>query len=256
MAADIYAHPVSYDILATPGTAAEVDVIRRIAAARGFGPGKGLWLEPACGTGRYMRVLAARGQRIAGFDLSAAMVDYARRTLERRGLAPRTRVFRADMCDFSRKIRPASVDFAFNTYSSIRHITDGRGLARHLREMAGVLRDGGAYLVGLDFHRPGTGTEEDVWIASRGRRRVTQMVNYLPPAPGQRIETAVSHVMIERPRGVEHLDLLYELRTYTEREWLAALGRSPLKRAASLDMRGRPRDGRDLPYQYELLIKR
>jgi len=112
--------------------------------------------------------------------------------------------------------------------------------------------------VGLDLHRPEVEPREDVWTAARGPCRVTQVVNYLPPptrGPSARIETVLSHLMVDRPRGVTHHDARYRLRTYTEAQWRRQVARSPLRRAAVLDATGRPRADRDLPYQLEILVR-
>ena len=60
----LYDDPAVYDILHTPGTAREIDVLEFIEATCGQ-PG-GRWYEPACGTGRYLRVAAGRGRRVGG----------------------------------------------------------------------------------------------------------------------------------------------------------------------------------------------
>ena len=48
----------------------------------------------------------------------------------------------------------------------------------------------------------------------------------------------------------------YDLRTYTERQWVSLLNRSPFGRAAVLDRNGRDRGDRTLPYQLEVLAAR
>ncbi|MBC8425392.1 class I SAM-dependent methyltransferase [bacterium] len=141
------------DILATPGTAAEADVLERIY--RCFGPpgapgrSSTVCLEAACGTGRYLRVLAGRGWRVLGFDSSAAMIAYARDTLRRRGLSRRAHVFRARLADFSSFVTPGSVHLAFIPDNSLRHLgSDREGLA-HFEGVARCLVPGGLYVVGL-----------------------------------------------------------------------------------------------------------
>lgn len=252
----VYDHPIWYDILATPGTSREVDVLQAIARRCGCGGANELWLEPACGTGRYLRVLAGRGQRVQGFDLAEPMIDYASSSLSKRRLGRRAKVFRADMADFESHLEPGSVDFAFNTFSSIRHLQSDRQLIAHLTQMSRVLRPDAVYLVGHSLHRSGQPSEEDVWIAQRGRCRITLMQNYLPPEPGtsgNRTETVICHMMIEKPSGVTHLDEVYRLRTYTQQQWLKVLSATPLRRLQVLDASGRPGENRDLPYQYEVL---
>ena len=60
---DWYRLPAWYDILHAAGTAEEVDGLEAIASrwVRPASRGPMRWLEPACGTGRYLRVIAGRG---------------------------------------------------------------------------------------------------------------------------------------------------------------------------------------------------
>lgn len=256
-----YAAPHLYDILVTPGTAAEADVLETVVRRLGRVPdGRLLWLEPACGPGRLLRVLAGRGHRVVGFDINPAMVADARARLRRRGLARRARILEGDLVDCGGLLPPGSADAAFTTDNSLRHLTDDRGMHDHFAGIARLLKPGGVYVVGISLTRPGgEPPEEDVWTAARGRCRVTQVVNYLPPGEGgagPRFERVVSHLMVTRPRGVEHLDHVYDLRTYSPRQWESLVGRSALQRIASLDRDGLPRGRRDLLYQYEVLAPR
>jgi len=283
----LYADPLVYDVLVTPGTARELDVLERIArrwagrerpAAGGRGPegGRGRardrarsaapqrWLEPACGTGRYVRLIAARGRRVTGFDASPAMVAYARDTLRRRRLSGRAEVYVADLADFAGRLPPGardrSFDFAYIPDNSIRHLDGDRAVLAHFGQVARALRPGGAYAVGLSLSRYGEEPpDEDVWTGTRGRCRVRQIINYLPPdgdGPGARRERVIVHLVIERPRGPEHVDAAYDLRRWDERQWDALVRRSDLRRVASLDAGGRPLDGRRVPYQWEILAPR
>lgn len=256
-----YDDPVVYDILAAPGTAAELDVLDAIVAIWSvLEDGPRLWLEPACGTGRCLREWAARGRRAVGFDVSAAMASHARRRLHRRGLAAGVEVLVADMADCGDLLPPGGVDVAYLPDNSFRHLPDDRAARAHLDGMARLLRPGGVYVLGLSLTSPqGEPPDEDVWTASRGGIRVTQVVNYLPPGPdgiGPRLERVISHLVVSRAGVEEHRDHVYDLRTYTPRQWDALLGRSGLRRLASLDRLGTPRAGRDLPYQLEVLARR
>ncbi len=251
--AGLYADASVYDILQTPGTAAEVDGFERVEAAWGGASGRAdrLWFEPACGTGRYLRVAAGRGRRVGGYDRDPGMVAYAARRL---GPVVRT----ADMTDpMVPGVRPGAVSFAFNPVNTIRHLPDDAAVLAHLAQVAWLLAAGGLYVVGIsltdyDWLEP----EEDLWEAARGRCRVSQLVNYLPPEPGTpraRLETVVSHLTITRPGGVEHRDDHYDLRTYDARQWRRLVERSALRRVASCDGEGQPLAGRRLPYQLEVL---
>lgn len=265
----LYADPKIYDILYTPGTWRELDVLERIERKyarrdkRPLPPDR-LWFEPACGSGRYLRTAAARGRRTAGFDRDEAMLRYICERQPRRS-APPPLVFQADMADFQSAaqaagIRPASVAFAFNPVNSIRHLENDRELLCHLEQMAALLKPDAIYIVGIsltdyDLLLP----EEDTWIGTRGRCRVTQLVNYLPPEPGTeraRNERVISHLTIDRPGGTEHLDAVYDLRCYNRRQWQALVARSALKWAGSFTARGGPLPSVPQAYQWEVLVRR
>jgi len=258
-----YPAPAIFDVLNSPGTGREVDILERIAGLHGCldADGPALWLEPACGTGRYLRSLLRRGHRVAGFDLDSAMLDYARRRRDMDGAV----LFQADMTDFlgqARKagIAPRSVDVAFNPVNSLRHLAGDDAVISHLDGMARLLKPRGISIVGLSLaDYRWLEAEEDLWTGARGRIRVSQLVNYLPPEPGTeraRSETVISHLTIERPRGTKHLDHRYDLRTYDARQWADLIDGTSLRIVASYDAAGRPLDGRLLPYQLEVLTRR
>lgn len=251
----LYADPVLYDILYTPGTAAEIDALEKVEKAMTAGPlpeGR-LWLEPACGTGRYLRTAARRGRRCLGFDRDALQLDYARS--RQPGLTP-IRYHLADMVEFRSHcdLSPGVVDFAFNPVNSLRHLSTDSDMLAHFQQMAEVLKPGAVYVVGISFlDEDGMLPEEDLWEARRGTCQVSQLVNYLPPVSGNRIEKVISHLTVTRPRGTEHFDDSYDLRTFTHDQWRDLIGSSALGHLGSFDAKGRPTDRSDLPYQLEVL---
>lgn len=243
-----YREPALYDVVNTPGTAAEVDALERIA--RRFGPPPPWrWLEPACGTGRYLRVLRGRGHDVTGHDPLPEMVDYARRRLSR--WADR---WRLDRCGFTDPL-PAGPphDVAFCPVNSLRHLPDDQSLHTHLAQMRGQLVPGGIYVVGLDLHHAEVVPDEDVWEGRRGRLRVCQVIQYLPPVAGSRVEEVIVEMMVGRPRGTAHHSWRYSLRTYTEAQWCEALRDAGWRRLATCDARGHP-VGPDLRLAYQLEV--
>ena len=94
----LYADPVVYDILYTPGTAGEVTVFEKLEKkfSKGNLATDRLWFEPACGTGRYLRTAQGRGRRVAGFDRDQGQLDYAHGRLK----VPPGALFQADLTDF------------------------------------------------------------------------------------------------------------------------------------------------------------
>lgn len=221
MRADWYEFPGWYDILHAPGTAAEVDGLERIERrfVRVAPRASRRWLEPACGSARYLRVAAGRGVRVAGFDLSPRMVDYARESFRRRGLQGALAV--GNMESFRLASRAT---FAFCLINTIRHLMSDRAMRRHLACMRSALVPGGVYVVGIETCRYESAfPEEDVWTGARGRAKITQVIGYTPPSRRERIERVHSHLLIRTPSSEQHLDTDYALRAYSRREWLELL---------------------------------
>ena len=252
---DLYADASLYDILYTPGTAAEVDLHERIA--RRWVPASRRawrWLEPACGSGRYLRVLGGRGHRVLGFDIDPAMVAYARRGAKRRGLERRLRVAIASMEDFAHLAPPASIDVAFVPVNTFRHLLDETAARRHLAQMARALQPHGIYVVGISLSRyEEEEPSEDVWKAARGRCSVRQIVQYLPADRRRRRETVYSHLQIRRPSKTETRDARYELRAYDDKQWRRLLRAAGFTRLEVVDDRGQAVGDREVGYQLEVL---
>ena len=258
----LYADPVLYDILYTPGTAAEVTALEKVE--RHFAGGSSLkknrlWLEPACGTGRYLRVAAGRGRRCLGFDIDVRQLDYGRdRKMRPDGASP-PRYHLGDMKDFATAcgLEPGSVDFAFNPVNSLRHLQSDRAMIAHFAQMAAVLKPDAVYVVGISLtDYTWLSPEEDLWESVRGGCRVSQLVNYLPPEPGTRrgrTERVVSHLTVTHGQDTQHWDDAYDLRCYDRRQWDQLVEKSAMQTLGSFDGQGRPLEGRILPYQFEVL---
>lgn len=252
---EAYADPGVYDILHSPHTAGEVDLFQQ--CARDWEAPRGPWLEPACGSGRYLRVLASRGIRATGFDLDENMLAYARDGLRRKDQLAQIRLRRADMADFLGQIGTTRYAVAFNPVNTLRHLHRPQQVAEHLRQIAAALKPGGLYLVGISFSRyDDEEPSEDVWTARRGSCAVRQIVQYLPPDPRTRMETVYSHLQVDRPRGREYLDSSYRLRSYDLQQWQGVIRRSPLRRVGAIDDLGnRVTDDIETNYQIEVLRK-
>jgi len=95
--ASCYDYPQYYDIAFQAYTQREADFIE--AACRKYCPFDARrFLEPACGTGRLITALAARGYQVTGFDISRPALSYLRRRLAQRRLHAET--FGAELSDF------------------------------------------------------------------------------------------------------------------------------------------------------------
>jgi len=245
----LYLAPTLYDVVNTPGTAAEVDALERVVRCH-VSTSKPRWIEPACGTGRYLRVLRRRGHEVAGYDPLDGMLDYARRGLKRwsRGW----HLARASFTTAEVSLRPGQV--AFCPVNSLRHLHDDASMLAHLDQMRSLLLPGGIYVVGLDLHHPHVFPDEDVWTGARGRLQVQQVVQYLPPSESSRREQVVVQMMVTRPRGAEHHGWSYDLRTYDIGQWSTLVAAAGWGRVATYDGAGHPTDpAAVLPYQLEVL---
>lgn len=247
-----YADAGIYDLLHTKGTAAEVDALEKLRVR--FAPGApDVWLEPACGSGRIIRLAARRSpaRRVLGFDREEGMVRYARSRAERAGLADRHRLFVADMTDFAGHLEPASVGFALNVINTIRHLESDDSLLAHLNQIARVLHPEGVYAVGLSLSMYGCEMpSEDVWVGRRGRVSVKQVVSFIPPddADGDRMELVYSHMAVTTPGGEREIASSYRLRAYSLEQWQSIVARSALRIAGFADMLGDPGEPEKLGY--------
>ncbi|MFG0285847.1 MAG: class I SAM-dependent methyltransferase [Phycisphaerales bacterium JB039] len=244
--ASFYDDPSLYDILHAPGVAREVDGLQRIE--RRFGPPRpGVWLEPACGTGRYLRVAARRGRRVIGFDLSEEMIAYARRRVERLGpeVERRTRLFVADMATFDqqpamRRAGRGRITFAFNLINTFRHLESTPAALGHLEAMRRTLAPGGIYVLGISLAAYGSEQpSEELWEARRGRTQVRHVAQYLPPSPGGRFEMAHNILVVSRPgREDEVRASKFRLRTYSASQLERLVRRAGFEVAGHVDERG------------------
>ena len=220
--ANWFDYPHYYDIAFQSHTRQEADFIE--AACRKYCPfGVRRFLEPACGSGRLVTELAARGHQVTGFDLNQPALSYLRRRLARQRL--RAETFRADMSDFHLS---QPVDAAYCTVSTFRHLLTEQAARRHLECIAGSLRPGGIYV--LAFHAlPLNPDEEDIehWTEWRRETEVTVTLRVLRTDLRRRIENF--RVSLLGRRGSKELRLRhdYQLRTYTGRQFRRLLGSAP-----------------------------
>ena len=222
-----YDYPQYYDLAFRSETALEADFVE--AAARQYCPFPVRnMLEPACGTGRLLTELTARGYELTGFDVSRPSLGYLRRRLRRRGLV--ARVFEADMADF-RLRRP--VDLAYCTFDAFRHLLSETDARRHLECVAEGLRPGGVYILG--FHLlPPDASEECIerWTERRGGTQVTVTLRVLATDRRRRLETLRVSLLV-RTRGGNEVRLRHE---FPFRMYTAAQFRRLLRSVPSLEL--------------------
>jgi SAM-dependent methyltransferase len=215
--ANCYDYPQYYDIAFQPYTQREANFIE--AACRKYCPVARRFLEPACGTGRLVIGLAARGYEVTGFDLSQPALGYLRRRLSRRGL--RAEIFEAELSDF-RLGRP--VDAAYCTANTFRHLMTEQTARSHLECIAGSLRPGGIYVLGFHF-LPLNINER--WTQQRGQTNVTVTLCVRRIDLRRRVEYLRVSLLVRRGSSQLRLQHDFQFRTYTARQFRRLLDSVP-----------------------------
>lgn len=123
------------------------------------------FLDVACGSGYHCIEYAKRGIRSVGLDLSAAMLEYARRKSERQGAE--VEFIQADMRDF---VLAEPVDLAFCAMSTFHHLLTTDDIIRHLRAVARNLTERGLYIIEAEHPRDAFGISQTLkheWESER-----------------------------------------------------------------------------------------
>jgi SAM-dependent methyltransferase len=252
--AAVYSHPRIYDLLHTPGTAEEVDGLELLAGKYATvtrrGPGIRSWLEPACGTGRYLRVLARRAARrkkrvrLVGVDLNEPMLEFARERI--RGAT----FVRADMRSLAARALGGAFDGAFVLQNSIRHLQTDADVVKHLAAVRSCLSAGGVYLVGTALEPASDyGESDDHYEARRGTLVVRDDVQYVPLPPETSAdadghEQVYSYVSARRGRSrtpVAEIVSSYRLWCCSPPRWARLVAKAGLEQVAACEL-----DGTDL----------
>jgi len=206
---DWYDHPEIYDLSLrdeTPQEAAFVEAACRKYCAF---PVRRL-LEPACGSGRMVTEMAARGYEVAGLDLNEKALAYLRKRLARRKLT--ADVYRADMAEFS---LPEPVDAAYCLLNSFRHLLTEVAARRHLECVAASLRPGGIYLLGLHLVPPDADyVSIERWRARQGRTLLSTDLRVIATDVRRRIETLQVSLLVRRGEEKWRFRGRFDLRLY------------------------------------------
>jgi SAM-dependent methyltransferase len=222
LVANCYDYPQYYDIAFQAYTQREADFIE--AACRKYCSfDVRQLLEPACGSGRLVTELAARGYQMTGFDLSQRALSYLRRRLKRLRLHAET--FQAEMSAF-RLSRP--IDAAYCTVNTFRHLLTEQAARDHLERIASSLRRGGIYVLGMHLLALDV-NEEDVgrWTARRGDTKVTVTLRILRTDVRRRIEDLRVWLLVLHGSKEFQLTYDFQFRTYLPRQFRQLLDSVP-----------------------------
>ncbi|WP_164102304.1 class I SAM-dependent methyltransferase [Candidatus Laterigemmans baculatus] len=219
----IYDHPKYYDLVFGADCAAELKFLEGCNAKHLEGRAE-RWFEPACGTGRLLFRLAQRGYAVGGIDLNPKAVEFCNRRLERHGFAAAVEgdmaAFKlAELRDSSSRSEPKLWDLAFNTINSFRHLGTERAARSHLECLAGVVRSGGLYVLGLHLRcTEAPPSETESWSARRGNLAVNTHMWTLERNVPKRVERFGIRFDVHTPTRQFRISDELVLRSYTDRE--------------------------------------
>ena len=121
-------------------------------------PNGGRVLEPMCGSARLSKAFASAGFKTVGVDLSAPLLELARRDFSAMGL--RGEWLEADVRNFS---LDEICDLAVCPVNSLAHLQTGADMARHLETVSENLHRQGCYWIQLDLKSAGKEDPLERW---------------------------------------------------------------------------------------------
>ncbi|MEM1356191.1 MAG: class I SAM-dependent methyltransferase [Planctomycetota bacterium] len=232
---DWYQTPVYYDIIFDADTEKEATFLEQVAArhVQPETPRPLTILEPACGSGRLMAELAARGHTVAGCDLAGPMLDFARKRFKERGVKGHLAKAPMQQFDLHRHTQQhGGYDLAHILVSSFKYLLTDDDAALSLRCICDHLRPGGVFVLGIHLSEYGQDeTTLERWRASRGNTDVICTIKSWPPDPETRLEKVrsriVAHDLDRHTDEPKRYESNWDFRTYDEAELLALLAVEP-----------------------------
>ncbi|MFN0244590.1 MAG: class I SAM-dependent methyltransferase [Planctomycetota bacterium] len=228
---DWYDLPRYYDIVFDEGTKSEATFLERMLEQYGVARTRRV-LEPACGSGRLVAELAARGHSVTGFDKNRAMLAFAAQRLAARGL--HARLVEADLARFSFRER---FDLAHCLVSTFKYLTTEDGARAHLRAVARALAPRGVYVLGLHLTDYGSQRRSrERWVARRGGTSVTCNTQVWPANRKARLEPVRTRLSVRTRAREARYETEWSFRTYDARELRALIASvSALEHVATYD---------------------
>lgn len=231
---DWYDEARAYDVVFDAGTREEADFLEAAFARYATGPATEAGrrgrtpaaLEPACGTGRLVLEMAARGWAVTGYDLNHGALEYARRRLAARRL--RATLHRDAMQRWRRRRR---FDLAYNLVSSFKYLASDEDALAHLGHVGAMLRPGGVYLLGLHLtDYADRSAHRERWRARRDGLDVTAVIETGPPDRRRRIEAMRARLTVRPEDGGERrrFETTWTFRTWGPRQLRAVLDAVPV----------------------------
>ena len=219
---DWYDHPEYYDLSMRDDTPLEAAFIEAACQKYCDFPVHRL-VELACGSGRLVVELAARGYRVTGLDLNEKALDFLRKRLQKRRL--QAEVLRADITDFT---LPQPVETAFCLVNSFRHLLTEAAAKRHFEAVAKTLRPGGIYILGLHLVPPDADENAiERWQSRQGKTRISTDLRVTATDRRRRIESLQVSLRVRRGEKLWRFRGKFDFRLYTAAQFRKLLASVP-----------------------------
>ena len=210
---DWYETPLYYDIIFDEDTSLEATFLETLHDRHGNGTSNSRTvLELACGGGRLLAELAHRHWKVAGFDISRPMLDFARDRLARRNLPALVWEDRMETFSVPRQRR---FDLVHCLVSTFKYLLTEKDALACLSRVSAVLKPGGLFVLGIhltDYFREKPSHER--WVVQRDGIKIICNTRTWPPV--QRIEPMRTRLQITAGGGKTRLqETRWDVRSYS-----------------------------------------
>ncbi len=218
---DWYDTPLYYDIIFDADTPREGEFLEALWQRHGAGGRSRRLLEPACGSGRLVVEMARRGWKVAGFDGSAAMLEFATARLEWEGL--KACLWADWMQGFTLPAKAGpQFDLAHCLVSTFKYLLSEADATACLRRVAACLKPGGLFVLGLHLTDYASVKEEhERWVAERDGIHVVCNTHTWPADRRKRLEDLRTRLTRWRFRTYNAAQMRRLLRAAPELELVA-----------------------------------
>ncbi|MFT5467574.1 MAG: SAM-dependent methyltransferase [Verrucomicrobiales bacterium] len=225
---DWYETPLYYDIVFDSETDVEADFLEAMHERHGTGTtGKSRSvLEPACGSGRLVREMAWRGWAALGFDLSPAMLEFARSRCSTEGVAADLWEDRLEGFQIS---DGRQVDLAHCLVTTFKYLLTEEDAIACLERVAESLKPGGLFVLGLHLTAyTSDKISHERWVEERDGYKVVCNTRTWPADRESRLERLRTRLRVTHPDGETHTqETNWHFRTYNARELRSLIEKVP-----------------------------
>ena len=249
-----YDSPLYYDMVYADYTKKETRFIEGVMKKHGPKLARAMRvLEPACGSGRLLESLAARGHVVHGFDLNRHQIAFAKNRLKAKGL--KGRVWSDRLQDF-KVPKGVCYDVAHCFVSTFKYVDTEAGAVSSLRRMAAALRPGGLLLLGLHLtDYKNSPPDHERWIGRKPGIRVVSDTWSAPADRKSRTEAMRTRMRITEQGKTRVEETHWAFRTYSPAELKSLLAKVPsLRLVACHDFRYDLASRRELDMEYPDIV--